>query len=254
MKKITILGSGASTGVPMIGCHCAVCSSSDPRNQRLRPSALISLEGKNILIDAGPDFRMQALKYKIDHIDAVLLTHAHFDHVAGLDELRALTRISKKPMPLFCSESTLELLRKRYDYLFDAFSDSEFRVQLKCHILENGQVFAAETPISYVTYEQEDMQVNGFRMGDLAYICDIKRYSEEMISSLIGVNTLIIGALKKTPSLMHFSFEQAMHFGEKIRVKQMYLTHLSHEVAIEMEKELPEGVRFAYDGLVLEFK
>lgn len=253
--KLVILGSGASTGVPMIGCHCEVCGSSDLANKRLRPSALICHGTKKIVIDIGPDFRMQALLYGIDFLDAVLLTHAHFDHVAGLDELRAYSLIYKNGIPVYCSRYTLELLKKRYEYLFkERIADQVICAQLEFFPFSEleGEIEIEGIKIRYVNYEQEGMQVNGFRINDLAYICDIRSYSEEIFSQLSGVKTLIVGALRKTSSFMHFSFEQAINFGQKIGAKQIYLTHLSHEVSNKMQQELPEGVMLAYDGLTLE--
>lgn len=253
--SFTLLGSGASSGIPMIGCHCEICSSTDPRNKRLRPSALICVGEKKIVIDVGPDFRTQALLYGIDHVDAVLLTHAHFDHVAGLDELRSFTLIHKKAIPVYCSVFTLDLLKKRYDYLFaERLPDQSFCAQLEFHLLPQfeGEINVEQVMIRYVSYEQQGMKVNGFRINNLAYICDIRQYPEGMLSQLYGVKTLIIGALRKAPSVMHFSFEQAYNFARKIGVERTYLTHLSHEVSAEMQQDLPDDVDLAYDGLVLE--
>jgi phosphoribosyl 1,2-cyclic phosphate phosphodiesterase len=251
------LGTGGSGGVPMIGCTCAVCTSSHPFNHRLRPSVLIRLDKKNVLIDAGPDFRFQALRYSIRQLDGVLITHSHFDHVAGLDELRVYYLRNRVPMPLLLSEATYTDLKKRYDYLFrEKEIQKSLTAQLDFHVVpgSRGIVNFLGVDIGYTPYEQGGMPVMGFRIGSLAYISDIRTYPETIFEDLRGINILILSALRKEPSIMHFNLEEATAFAKKVGAKRTFLTHMGHELDYDQgNAQLPPEVRLAYDGLKLEF-
>lgn len=252
------LGTGASTGIPVIGCTCAVCHSVDSRNQRLRPSGLVRIGNKTLLIDVGPDFRQQALKYKLTQLDGLILTHTHFDHIAGIDELRVLNFWQKKPIRCLLSKSSLRELETRYHYLFKPYAEGESRTaQIECKVLpeESGVVSFEGVDIRYTSYMQGNMPVNGFRFGNFAYISDIKQYGDSIFGFLDGVETLVLSALRAEPSRAHLSLEQAAQFAHKVKAKNTWLTHLSHAVEHEAACQiLPADVRLGYDGLEFFFE
>lgn len=251
------LGTGGSMGIPVIACHCAVCQSESPCNCRMRPSALITVNGKRFLIDCGPDFRSQALHYHIDTLDGIILTHAHHDHTAGIDELRVFYLHQKKVLPCLLSEATASELRRRYHYIFDdRLAKQKFTARIDLQILEGerGQTSFQGMQIKYVTYTQGGMKVNGFRFGNLAYISDIKEYDDSIFEDLKGIETLIISALRPTPSPMHLNVDDAIAFANRTQAKHTWLTHIAHELDHEEANAyLPTNVRMAYDGLELNF-
>lgn len=244
-------------GVPLIGCDCPVCTSKNIKDKRYRPSGLIQIENKNILIDVGPDFRTQALKYGIKNIDGVFLTHIHADHIAGVDDLRIFYFRTKKELDCFLSSETLEDLKVRYHYLFRPIDDvPTVAAQLKLHMLEDefGQFSFLGHQFQYLSYFQGGVKVTGYRIGDLAYLSDIKEYDEEIFSHLKGVNTLIVSAIGFGGSKVHFSLEDAVGFADRVGAKQAYFTHLSHQFDHEkINEELPANRQLAYDGLQVEF-
>ncbi len=255
--KLLFLGTGGSCGIPMIGCTCEVCQSKDPHNQRLRPSALLSIQGKILLIDATPDLRQQALRFNINRLDGVIITHTHYDHVGGLDELRSFYLLQHHAIPVLVSQSTQEELKKRVPYLFrEKSTGKSLSAQLQFCVLEKkrGETVFIDIPIQYVTYEQGGMEVNGFRLNDFAYISDIRHYPDTLFEDLRGVRWLVLSALHQNASLMHFSFEEAIAFARRIGVEKTWFTHLSHKIDHAVaSKELPPGFALAYDGLSLEF-
>ncbi len=255
--EFLFLGTGGSSGVPIIGCECPVCTSNDPRNNRLRPSALLKIGDQHLLIDSGPDFRAQALKYQINHLDGVLLTHSHFDHVAGLDELRIYYLIERRALPVLASKETFKDLKRRYDYLFREKSwGMSLAAQLEFHVLEKsrGETDFLGIPLTYVSYEQGGMAVNGYRFGPFAYISDIRTYPDTLFADLKGVDILVVSALRYEPSMMHLNINEAVEFVQKIGAKQAYFTHVGHELDHQQTNAtLPEGISLAYDGLKLEF-
>lgn len=261
MKKqgtCLFLGTGSSMGVPMIGCHCPVCSSSDPHNKRMRPSVLLKIDNKKILVDCGPDFHVQALLYHLDQLDGVILTHGHYDHTAGVDELRIYYMRSRKPLPCLMSSQTATDITTRFGYIFepDASYDqlvTKFDVQILPE--DKGKVDFLNLPIRYFSYKQAQMQVNGFRFGNLAYVTDIREYSPSIFKELEGVEVLILSALRYTPSPLHFSVDEAIEFSKKVGAKMTWLIHIAHELDHEKTNTyLPENVRMAYDGLEIDFE
>ncbi len=245
-------------GVPVIGCRCAVCLSDSPLNKRLRASALLELDGKKILIDAGPDFRQQALAHLIDHLDGVIFTHAHYDHTAGLDDLRVFYIRSKRSVPILASQSTLDDLKTRFAY---AFTPNPYEHKLAARVIpqilegERGSGEFAGLPFNHVTYEQAGMPVNGFRFRDLAFITDIREFPDVIYQDMKGVEILVLSALRHHPSPLHFSIDEAVAFSKRLNAKRTFLTHLAHEVDYESTNALlPPNVRLAYDGLSIEYE
>lgn len=257
-SKFLFLGTGASAGVPVVGCSCPTCSSLNAKNQRLRPSGLLKIENRLFLIDVGPDFRSQALKNKITHLDGLLLTHPHYDHIAGIDELRVFYFKQKKPLPCLLSPESLDNLKERYKYLFQPIGEaSTLSAQIEFQILDQeiGQAEFCGLKIGYCSYFQGGTLVTGWRLGDFAYLTDVKDYDETVFIALKGVKKLVLNALRKEPSPLHLTIDEAVAFGKKVGVEKLYLTHISH--AIEhgaVEKELPLGVHLAYDGLEISFE
>lgn len=248
------LGTGGSLGVPIVGCDCPICHSTSSYNNRLRSSALVKIDGKQLLIDAGPDFRQQALRYHIEMIDGLLLTHAHHDHIAGVDDLRPIYYRRKEPLPILLSEDTAQDIIRRYYYLME--SEDPIK-KIHFHLLPalEGEIVFEEIAIGYMSYHQGHTRVNGFRFGDLAYVSDIRSYPESIFEQLRGIKTLIISALRFTPSQLHLSVDEAVAFAERSGASQTWLTHISHELDHDKTNSyLPGHIKMAYDGLEINFK
>lgn len=258
MKSLFLVtGSGGSMGIPVVGCTCEVCRSSNPYNHRLRSGAVVIHQGKKILIDVGPDFRAQGLANQWHHLDGVIVTHCHYDHTAGIDDLRALFFRRKEPMPFLLSRETYADLKTRFNYIFEPKGDTltllpEFDVRFLEGDHGTGELEGVS--FRYLTYYQAGMKVNGFIFGDLAYITDIKEYDKSLIDALKGVRTLVISALRFTPSPIHFTVDEAIDFAEKVGAEKTWLTHISHEIDHEKTNAyLPPHVRMGYDGLEISF-
>lgn len=245
------IGSGSSLGVPVIGCHCAVCTSKDPKNNRTRSSLIIEWEGKRFLIDSGPDLRLQALRSGISQLDGVLLTHAHHDHTAGLDDLRLLPIKNKQDLPCLMSKETAEDIESRFHYLLK--SKEAHKIRLEILPADRGEVSFAGVSIRYFTYMQQEMKVQGFRFGSFAYLTDIKTFTDQIFEELKGVETLVLSALRFTPSPMHLTVDDAIDFVSKVSPSRAYLTHIAHELDHEKTNAyLPPNMKLAFDGLKLK--
>ena len=246
--KITFLGTGTSTGVPQIGCKCPVCRSKDPKDNRLRCSSLIETGGLRLLIDCTPDFRQQALRAEIPSIDAVLVTHTHYDHVGGFDDMRPYC--FGNPMPVYARPEVLSDLRKRIPY---CFGDHLYPGVPTFKLNEIGdQPFSISgTTVTPLPVWHGKMLINGYRIGDLAYITDAKTIDGSTISLMRGVDTLVLNALRLNSHPTHLSLDEALGIISRINPRQAYLIHASHQIGLhaEVQKSLPDGVTQAYDGL-----
>jgi len=259
-NKLTILGSGTSSGVPMPGCDCLVCRSEHPGNHRLRTSALIEIDGLNILIDASTDLRQQALKFGIKRIDAVLFTHSHADHILGLDDLRSFNFVQRESIPCYGTEKTLLDLKRCFHYVFDP--DPLYKggalPQLVLHTInEHGPLAIRGRDLSLSTFplRHGEGKVSGFRVNNLAYATDCSDIPEKSRESLQGLEYLILDGLRFREHSTHFTIPKAIDVAREIGAKKTYLIHTSHEVDyVAVSKELPEGIELAYDGLTLPIK
>lgn len=243
-------------GIPMIGCSCPVCTSKSNKDKRLRASGLLSLQNKKILVDCGPDFRQQALKHSIDHLDGVILSHAHHDHTASVDELRVYSMQTGKPVPCLASEVTGEDIKNRFAYIFSPNPKKRLLPKLSLDFFEGerGKCSFQGINFRYFTYEQAGMEVNGIRLGKFAYVTDIHDYPETIFEDLSGVEVLVISALRFTPSHLHLTVDEAIEFSKKVGAKKTWLTHIAHDLQHEKTNAyLPEEIRLAYDGLEISF-
>lgn len=255
---LLFLGTGGSMGTPVIGCQCPVCTSSHDKNRRQRPSALIKVRDKKILIDCGPDFKDQALKYKIDSLDGIIFTHAHNDHTAGIDDLRIYCLRTGNPLPCLLSPDTADDIKTRFYYLFEEkepYKDLLSRFAMKTLEGLRGKVQFLGMEISYFSFYQLGMRVDGFRFGDLAYVSDIKVYPETIFDDLKGVRTLIVSALRFQPSPMHFNIDEAVDFAKRVGAERTWFMHIAHDLDHKTGSDyLPKGIQLAYDGLQIDFK
>jgi phosphoribosyl 1,2-cyclic phosphate phosphodiesterase len=251
--KITVLGSGTSVGVPMIGCHCEVCQSEDPRDKRLRPSVLFRIGDKAVLVDTTPDFRQQALRAHIDRIDAILYTHSHADHVLGLDDVRPFNFRQGSRIPIYGAPETIDSIRHVFKYVFlDEPTESSIP-KIDTHKL-NGEPFdllgETVTPVKIYHGKQP---IYGFRIGSAAYLTDHSEIPEESIPLLQGLDVLFLDALRHKPHPTHSTVARSLETVARLEPKRAYFTHICHDLGHEVtEATLPDHVRLAYDGLELE--
>ncbi|MCQ2149549.1 MAG: MBL fold metallo-hydrolase [Bacteroidales bacterium] len=283
--RLTFLGTGTSQGIPMIGCHCSVCVSDDPRDKRLRSSALVEYGGLSILVDAGPDFRVQMLRAGVSHLDAILLTHNHKDHTGGMDDTRSFNLVEHRPVNIFCEKYVLESLKREYAY---AFAEPRYpgAPEWNVHVIDGNRPFAVSSnacdellvwesgrgyrrcspdsscsphpveiiPIRGWHHKQKMLSVLGYRFGNVAYLTDMNNIDDSEIGKLKGVEYVTINCVRRTPHFSHFSLEEALGFFRKVGARESYITHISHLLPVhaDFERGLPAGVHVAYDGLVLE--
>jgi phosphoribosyl 1,2-cyclic phosphate phosphodiesterase len=252
--RLTLLGTGTSMGIPVIGCTCAVCTSSDPRNRRMRTSALLTTAGRTLLFDAGPDFRTQALRAGIDSIDAVLLTHSHFDHIGGLDDLRPLTmKRPDTPMPIYGSPATLADIRARFAYAFDdhASAGSTRPAMQLCPI--DTTFYVGDLAIHSFNVMHGSWTITGYRIGRLGYVTDANHIPDASWPLLADLDVLVLNALRHEPHPTHFTIEQALAVVERLRPRRTLLVHMTHSLDhATVNAGLPAGIELAYDGQVIE--
>ena len=251
--KVTFLGTGTSQGVPVIACKCSVCASEDEKDKRLRSSVLLEVENTNIVIDTGPDFRQQMLRADVNQLDAVLFSHEHRDHIAGLDDIRAYNFIQQQPMDVYAEERVLRALNYDFPYIF-AEKKYPGVPQVNVNLISNTPFQINSISITPVRVMHYRLPVLGFRIGQFAYITDANFISEEEMEKLIGVKHLVINALRKEKHISHYSLEQALQIIRQLSPKRAYLTHLSHQMGLheEIQKEIPPNVVLAYDGLTVD--
>ncbi len=251
--KITFLGTGTSQGVPVIGCECEVCSSLDFRDKRLRVSVHLQIEGKSLIIDSGPDFRQQVLRERIKTLDALLFTHEHKDHTAGMDDIRAYNFRQNKAIPVFARNSVIDALKREYAYIFSDFSYPGIpRVEMHC--IENKPFLCEGIEVIPVEVLHHRLPVFGFRIGDFSYITDANYIAETEMKKLEGSKVIVCNALRREAHLSHFTLTQAVDLMTHLKPKQAFLTHISHQMGLhaQVERTIPSFVRLAYDGLRIE--
>ena len=249
--KFTILGSGTSTGVPMIGCACEVCSSKDPRDVRTRASLLIQSGAKNILVDTSPDLRSQALRERISHIDAVLFTHSHADHVNGIDDLRGFYLQRREKIPCFADKNTLDILTSGFSYIFTERKGSGYKPLLEPHFI-TGPLSLSGLTIIPVPLTHGGVSSLGYRIGNFAYLTDCNKLPESSLPLLTGLEVLVVDGLRWSPHPTHFNIETAIAAVTPLQPKRTILTHLSHDILYADERKLPSRFEFAYDGMTFK--
>jgi phosphoribosyl 1,2-cyclic phosphate phosphodiesterase len=263
--KVTVLGSGTSTGVPAIACDCAVCRSSDPRDRRTRPSILLEIDAppqspfagavRSILVDTSTDLREQALRNDIRRVDAILFTHSHADHVFGLDDVRRFNQIQKSAIPCYADEETLDSLRRMFSYVFEPPRQQGGGLPQLSMFRIGGAFTLGGVEIVPVPVFHGRLPVLGFRIGSFAYLTDCNRIPDESFALLAGVQTVVIDALRHRPHSTHFSVGEAIDASRRIGAARAYFTHISHDLGhADTCAQLPPGVELAYDGLVLEIE
>ncbi|HJW30874.1 MAG TPA: MBL fold metallo-hydrolase [Saprospiraceae bacterium] len=252
--EITLLGTGTSQGIPVIGCTCKVCTSPDRHNQRLRTAAYIRAGKTGLSIDIGPDFRRQMLDNHLSDVHAVLMTHEHNDHISGLDDLRPINFLYQRDIPIYGSARTLSEIERRFYYAFDDAYYYPGKPRVHAVEIRNEPFYIHEVEVIPVPIDHGDMEIYGFRVGDIAYITDAKSISPESKALLQGLDVLVLNALRFTSHPTHLTVDEATQLFLELRPRRCYLTHISHDLGLyeEVEKSLPEGLHLGYDGLKLQ--
>ncbi|HUM64295.1 MAG TPA: MBL fold metallo-hydrolase [Chitinophagaceae bacterium] len=252
--KITFLGTGTSSGVPMIGCDCEVCTFTDKIDKRLRSSILVESPHTRLVVDTGPDFRYQMLRQNVKKLDAVVFTHPHKAHLAGLDDIRAFNFFQRRPIDVYADSLTEEAVRRDFYY---AFSDTKYPglPELNLSTISEEPFMVGDIPVTPVPVWHLKMPVMGFRFGRFTYITDANRIEEESKDLIRGSEVLVLNALRKAKHISHFSLEEAIALAGEVKAGTTYFTHISHQLGrhADIENELPVGMHLGYDGLVLEF-
>jgi phosphoribosyl 1,2-cyclic phosphate phosphodiesterase len=250
--KITFLGTGTSTGIPMIGCSCAVCTSSNPKDKRLRSSVLVESPTTTIIVDTTPDFRYQMLRIHNTKLDAVLFTHPHKDHIAGLDDIRAYNFFQREPMDVYANALTAEALKREFAYVF---ADKRYPgiPQINLHTIDETTFDIGDINIQPFTVWHHKMPVFGFRFGKFTYITDANKIEDPVKEKIKGSDVIVLNALRNEQHISHFNLKEAIEFVQELKIPNAYFTHISHQLGKhdEVEKNLPQGIHLGYDGLVL---
>ena len=251
--KITFLGTGTSQGVPLIGCECNVCKSTDPKDKRLRSSVMIENDGHSFVIDSGPDFRQQMLREDVKKLDAVIFTHEHKDHIAGLDEVRAFNYLSGREMPVYATARVEEALKREFAYVFSGV-DYPGIPKIKIHTISKVPFEIGGTLFIPVEVFHMNLPVLGFRIGDLSYITDANFISNEEKEKIKGSKVIVLNALRKEKHVSHYTLDEAVELIRELAPEQGYLIHISHQLGkhAEINKELPSFITCAFDGLRIE--
>lgn len=251
--KVTFLGTGTSQGIPLIGCPCLVCQSNDPKDKRLRSSVFIEIDGINLIIDTGPDFRQQMLREGVTQLDAVIFTHSHKDHTAGFDDIRAFNYIQKKAMDVFASDDVEIALKRDFHYIFDEFKYPGVP-DIVLHHIENEEFEFNGIKIIPILVDHYKMPVFGFRINDFTYITDANSIGQAEMEKIRGTKYLVLNALRREKHISHFNLEEAIALAQEIGAEHTYFTHISHQLGQHrnINTELPKGIELAYDGLVVD--
>ena len=250
--RVTFLGTGTSTGVPTLGCHCRVCDSSDPHDRRTRPSVMLELDSRVVVIDTTPDFRQQAMRERVERLDAVLFTHDHVDHVLGLDDVRPFYFRQQVPIPIFADSRSMEGIRRIFSYIFDQKYAYGGLAKLDPHLIDGPFELWGERMIPLPVFHG-NLPVLGFRIRDFAYITDFSAIPDETLPLLEGVDVLVLDALRHKPQPTHSTVENSLSLVEKLKARRAFFTHIAHELLhSETNAALPPHVRLAHDGLKLE--
>ena len=248
--KLTFLGTGTSQGVPVVACQCPVCLSNNPKDQRLRASVMIETETQCLVIDAGPDFRQQMLTHRVLHLNGILITHEHTDHIFGLDDIRAFNWVQKQPTDIYAEERVQIAIRRIFDYVFANYKYPGIP-QMHLHLLENKPFMIGDMEVIPIRGFHYKLPVFGFRFGKIAYVTDVNRLEHAEIDKLRGLDVLVLNALRKEDHISHYNLDQALEIIAEVKPGKASLTHLSHQMGFhdEVQPELPENVFLAYDGL-----
>lgn len=251
--KITFLGTGTSQGVPFIGCTCPICTSSDPRDNRLRSAVHIQIGGESWVIDTGPDFRYQMLRAGINRLNGILFTHSHKDHIAGMDDIRAFNYWQQEAIDVYSSAETLKSLQREFYYIF---SDHNYPgiPQIETHVFDNKPFLIRGIAVIPIRALHLEMEVYGFRIGDFTYLTDANFIAPEELDKIRGSKVFVLNALRRAPHISHFHLDQAIEIAREVNAGTTYLTHISHQLGLHevLDQELPPDIRLAHDGLSLE--
>jgi phosphoribosyl 1,2-cyclic phosphate phosphodiesterase len=253
--SLTVLGSGTSSGVPTIGCGCQTCASDDPRDKRLRPSVLVRYGGHSVLIDTTPDFRAQALRARIERLDAILLTHSHADHILGLDDVRPLNYHQRASIPVYGMAETLDVVRRVFQYAFDSEPTQSSVPRVDLVTLGDGPLNLFGLEFIPIRLEHGQSAVLGFRFGDAAYLTDHSEIPENSFDQLEGLDILFLDALRHKPHPTHSTVQNSLSIVERLKPKRAFFTHICHDLGHEATNGmLPRNVRLSHDGMKLEFE
>ncbi|MGE5395004.1 MAG: MBL fold metallo-hydrolase [Candidatus Saccharibacteria bacterium] len=248
--RLTFLGTGTSQGVPVVACQCPVCLSNNPKDKRLRASVMIETDTQCVVVDAGPDFRQQMLNHKVLHLNGILITHEHTDHIFGLDDIRAFNWVQKQPTDIYAEERVQIAIRRIFDYVFATYKYPGIP-QMHLHLLGNKPFNIGDLEVIPIRGYHYKLPVFGFRFDKIAYVTDVNRLEDIEIEKLRGLEVLVLNALRKEEHISHYNLQQALDIIDQVKPQKAYLTHLSHQMGFhdEVQNELPENVYLAYDGL-----